>query len=88
MLATDLDLRELLDFEASGGIIRFAGERAPKLRAAVARERVRIAWAGRQDAARLAAALEAFRADLGSLPADARATLVPPKREQRLDASA
>ena len=67
---------------------RFAGERAPKLRAAVARERVRIAWAGRQDAARLAAALEAFRADLGSLPADARATLVPPKREQRLDASA
>jgi coenzyme F420-reducing hydrogenase delta subunit/quinol-cytochrome oxidoreductase complex cytochrome b subunit/Pyruvate/2-oxoacid:ferredoxin oxidoreductase delta subunit len=67
---------------------RFAGERAPKLRAAVARERVRIAWAGRQDAQRLATALEAFRADLGSLPADARATLVPPKREQRLDASA
>ena len=67
---------------------RFAGERAPKLRAAVARERVRIAWAGRQDAERLATSLEAFRADLGSLPADARVTLVPPKREQRIDASA
>ena len=67
---------------------RFAGERAPKLRAAVARERVRIAWAGRQDAARLAQAIAAFREDLGSLPADARATLVPPKRERRPDATA
>ncbi len=28
MRATDLDLRELLEFEASGGVIRFAGERA------------------------------------------------------------
>ncbi len=28
MRATDLDLRELLDFEPQGGVIRFAGERA------------------------------------------------------------
>ena len=28
MLATELDLRELLDFDSKGGIIRFAGERA------------------------------------------------------------
>jgi DNA-binding NtrC family response regulator len=28
MLATDLDLREMLDFEPKGGVIRFAGDRA------------------------------------------------------------
>ena len=28
MRATDLDLRELLDFEPTGGVIRFAGDRA------------------------------------------------------------
>ena len=64
---------------------RFAGARAPQLRGAVARQRVRVAWAGRQDAARLADAIEAFRANLGSLPPEARATLVPPKRERRVD---
>ena len=67
---------------------RFAGARAPKLRAAVPVERVRIAWAGRQDAGRLAAAVAAFRADLVALPPETRAKLVPPKRERRADSPA
>lgn len=43
---------------------RFAGDRAPRLRPAVPRERVRIAWAGRGDEGAIAAALAAFRAAL------------------------
>ena len=38
---------------------------------------------GRQDAARLAGAVAAFRADLDALPPETRAKLVPPKRERR-----
>ena len=59
---------------------RFAGERAPKLRPVVPRERVRIAWAGPQDTAALAASLAAFRADLVRLPEDTRRYAVAPKR--------
>ncbi|CAG1004476.1 Cytochrome b [Burkholderiales bacterium] len=62
---------------------RFAGERAPRLRGGVPRERVRIAWAGPQDGTRLTQAIDAFRDELASLPPESRATLVPPKRERR-----
>jgi len=47
---------------------RLAGERAPRLRASVARERVRVAWAGRQDRDALAAALGGFRTALAADP--------------------
>ena len=70
-------------------IERFAGERAPRLRSGVPRERVRVAWSGPQDRPRLLHALDAFRAELASLPPQSRAGLVPPKRgPRRLDAVA
>ncbi len=60
---------------------RFAGERAPKLRAVVPRERVRIAWAGPPDRAALDAALTSFRRDLAALPDAEHRSVVAPKRE-------
>ena len=60
---------------------RFAGSRAPKLRAVVPRDRVRVAWTARRDAATLAATLSAFRADLSALPPRAERPLVAPKRD-------
>jgi coenzyme F420-reducing hydrogenase delta subunit/ferredoxin len=60
---------------------RLAGARAPRLRAAVPRDRLRIAWAGRGDEAQLRAALLAFRADLAVGKAAHRAAFAsPPKR--------
>lgn len=68
---------------------RFAGERAPRLRAVVPRERVRIAWAGSPDRAALDSALDAFRRDLAALPDAAHRTVVAPKRDpSRMAASA
>ena len=62
---------------------RLAGARAPRLRAAVPRDRLRIAWAGRGDEARLRAALLAFRADLAVGTAAHRAAFAsPPKRSE------
>jgi len=55
---------------------RLAGERAPRLRASVARERVRVAWAGRRDRDALATALAGFRAALAANPRP-RATAAP-----------
>jgi quinol-cytochrome oxidoreductase complex cytochrome b subunit/coenzyme F420-reducing hydrogenase delta subunit/ferredoxin len=48
--------------------LRLAGAREPHLRAAVPRDRVRIAWAGRGDEAQLAGELRAFRASLATVP--------------------
>jgi coenzyme F420-reducing hydrogenase delta subunit/ferredoxin len=64
---------------------RFAGERAPRLRTSVPRERVRVVWAGPDDRTRLLRAADTFRRDLASLPPSSRATLVPPKRGPRAD---
>ena len=63
---------------------RFAGDRPPRLRSAVPRERVRLAWAGPQDRSRLAREIDAFRAELRSLPDASRVTPVPPKRDRRV----
>ena len=53
---------------------RLAGTREPHLRASVPRERVRIAWAARDEAASLARELESFRNALDALgPMRARA---------------
>jgi coenzyme F420-reducing hydrogenase delta subunit/ferredoxin len=62
---------------------RLAGTRAPRLRAAVPRERVRVAWAGVDAEAELRAALSSFRAELARA-ADARraAFAPPPKRSE------
>lgn len=49
---------------------RFAGHRAPHLRANVARERIRIAWSGRFDAPVLRASIDRFREDLRALSPD------------------
>lgn len=62
---------------------RLAAERAPRLRAAVPAERIRVAWAGRGRERALHEALAAFRTDL--------ATLSPPRicarRPKRLEKS-
>ncbi|MCL4763343.1 MAG: hydrogenase iron-sulfur subunit, partial [Burkholderiales bacterium] len=47
---------------------RLAGEREPHLRASVPRERVRVAWAAREDLAAVARELAAFRAALALAP--------------------
>lgn len=60
---------------------RFSGARAPKLRSVVPRDRVRVAWTGRREAATLAATLSAFRAELAALPPRADRPLVAPKRD-------
>ena len=62
---------------------RFAGTREPHLRAAVPRDRVRIAFAGRGGEARLFARLAEFRADLAEgAGAGAPAFAAPPKRTE------
>jgi ferredoxin/coenzyme F420-reducing hydrogenase delta subunit len=53
---------------------RLAGERDPRLRARVPRERVATAWAALQDRARLAAEIAAFRARLPARAPDALAS--------------
>ncbi len=58
---------------------RMAGAREPHLRAGVPRERVRLAWAHRNDVHGLARALSEFRAALAAGAAPAAAP-VPPKR--------
>jgi coenzyme F420-reducing hydrogenase delta subunit len=59
---------------------RLAGERKPLLRAAVPRDRVRVAWAGRGDEAQLRAVLRDFRADLRSGSDAQRAAFAPPPK--------
>jgi quinol-cytochrome oxidoreductase complex cytochrome b subunit/coenzyme F420-reducing hydrogenase delta subunit/NAD-dependent dihydropyrimidine dehydrogenase PreA subunit len=61
---------------------RLEGERAPRLRAAVPRERVRIAWAGRGDETTLATELASFRAALAGA---ASAPFAPPPKRAALD---
>jgi coenzyme F420-reducing hydrogenase delta subunit/ferredoxin len=62
---------------------RFAGQREPHLRAAVPKDRVRIAWAGRGDQARLRHALAEFRVDLAARAnVGAGAFAPPPKRSE------
>src|SRR6266496_3242637 len=58
---------------------RLAGTRAPRLRTAVPKDRVRIAWVGRGDASCLATALDRFRFDLGATKR-IHAFAPPPKR--------
>jgi len=62
---------------------RLAGVREPHLRTAVPRDRVRVAWAGRQDSDALATALAAFRASLATAAAQDTARIAPPKRVTR-----
>ena len=62
---------------------RLAGVREPHLRTAVPRDRVRVAWAGRQDSDVLATALAAFRASLATAAAQDTARIAPPKRVTR-----
>jgi quinol-cytochrome oxidoreductase complex cytochrome b subunit/coenzyme F420-reducing hydrogenase delta subunit/NAD-dependent dihydropyrimidine dehydrogenase PreA subunit len=57
---------------------RLGGEREPHLRAAVPRDRVRVAWAGHGGEAALARALAAFRADLAA--AEDHAPFAPPPK--------
>ena len=60
---------------------RLAALREPHLRAAVPRDRVRIAWVGRGGEDDLRAALTAFRADLAAgTPASGQPFAPPPKR--------
>jgi coenzyme F420-reducing hydrogenase delta subunit len=62
---------------------RLAGVRAPRLRAAVPRGRVRVAWNGRGGHAQLAAELASFRSDLAaSMRVERAAFAAPPKRSQ------
>jgi ferredoxin/coenzyme F420-reducing hydrogenase delta subunit len=56
---------------------RLAGERDPRLRARVPRERLATCWAARHEPNRLARALDAFSAQLGGLPRQIQA---PPRR--------
>jgi quinol-cytochrome oxidoreductase complex cytochrome b subunit/coenzyme F420-reducing hydrogenase delta subunit len=65
---------------------RLAALREPHLRAAVPRERVRVAWVGRGDARELRTALAAFRADLETgTQAAGEPFAPPPKRAARRD---
>ncbi|MEP7180765.1 MAG: hydrogenase iron-sulfur subunit [Betaproteobacteria bacterium] len=66
---------------------RLAGAREPHLRSAVPPERVRIAWVGRDDSGALAAALDAFRADL-ALHAARTIDAPPPKRSEQAHVAA
>ncbi len=63
-------------------IARLAGERAPALRPSVPRERVRLAFAGRTDGARLRAELEEFRHHLRRLQPGAAPPGLPPRRQE------
>jgi ferredoxin/coenzyme F420-reducing hydrogenase delta subunit len=47
--------------------LRFAGERVPKLRRAVPRQRVRVSWAAPTEPAQIARELEEFQAELAGL---------------------
>jgi coenzyme F420-reducing hydrogenase delta subunit len=63
---------------------RLAALREPHLRAAVPRERLRIAWTGRDDEPELRAALVTFRRDLAAGAKARRAAFAPPpKRSER-----
>jgi coenzyme F420-reducing hydrogenase delta subunit len=59
---------------------RLGALREPHLRAAVPRDRLRIAWAGRGDVAQLQAALAAFRTDLARDTMTHRAAFAPPPK--------
>ena len=60
---------------------RLAGRREPHLRAAVPRDRVRVAWTGCDDESALRDALASFRADLtAGARARRAASAMPPKR--------
>jgi len=59
---------------------RLAARREPHLRAAMPNERVRLAWAGPDDAESLTAELERFRQALDALLPSARTGRRPPKR--------
>jgi quinol-cytochrome oxidoreductase complex cytochrome b subunit/coenzyme F420-reducing hydrogenase delta subunit/Pyruvate/2-oxoacid:ferredoxin oxidoreductase delta subunit len=59
---------------------RMAGARAPRLRAAVPRERVRIAWSGPGAEAELRAALASFRAELTARAGEELAAFAPPPK--------
>lgn len=59
---------------------RLAALREPHLRAVVPRERLRVAWTGRDDQAELRAALEAFARDLGARAKARRAAFAPPPK--------
>jgi hypothetical protein len=56
------------------------GVRAPRLRAAVPRDRLRVVWAGRGGEAGLRAELAAFRAELAASVDAARAPFAPPPK--------
>jgi len=59
---------------------RLGARREPHLRAAVPRDRIRVAWAGRGDEARLRALLAAFRADLEAGTQASRESFAPPPK--------
>jgi len=61
---------------------RLATRREPHLRAVMPNQRVRLAWAGPDDAESLAAELERFRHALDVLPPSARTGRRPPKRTE------
>lgn len=63
---------------------RLAAQRAPRLRAAIPAERVRVAWAGRGQERALRDTLAAFRAELATA-APSRALLRRPKRLENSD---
>ena len=68
---------------------RLAARREPHLRAAVPRERLHVAWTGRDDEQELRAALAALRRDLAAGTKMRREAFAPPpKRSEQHDAAA
>jgi quinol-cytochrome oxidoreductase complex cytochrome b subunit/coenzyme F420-reducing hydrogenase delta subunit/Pyruvate/2-oxoacid:ferredoxin oxidoreductase delta subunit len=61
---------------------RVAGARAPRLRASVPAERIRVDWVGRGDAPALTASLQSFRADLIAAGRSRSIASRPPKRSE------
>ena len=65
---------------------RLTRRREPHVRALVPAERVRTCWAGAHEPGRLAAALDEFRTDLSTLPADANRPIPYTRRNPHHDA--